>query len=82
MIVSIGHDTRYTYAAPALYSIHTLRLTPPALEGQRVLSWRLEMPEIDKAIRFRDAFGNISHLVAIPRPHTEIALLARGVIET
>jgi transglutaminase-like putative cysteine protease len=82
VLVSIGHVTRYKYATPALYSIHTLRLTPPSFEGQRVLSWRVEMPDIEQAVRFRDAFGNVSHLVSIPRPHSEIAIIARGTVET
>ena len=82
MLVSIGHVTRYTYSAPALYSIHTLRLTPPSFEGQRVASWRVEMQDIEKAVRFRDAFGNVSHLVSIPRPHTDVTIIARGTVET
>ena len=82
MLVSIGHVTRYSFATPALYSIHCLRLTPPSFDGQRVVSWRVEMPEIEHAVRFRDSFGNISHLVTIPHPHTEIAILARGTVET
>jgi transglutaminase-like putative cysteine protease len=40
------------------------------------------MPEIDKAVRYRDAFGNVSHLVAIPHPHSEITIIARGTVET
>jgi transglutaminase-like putative cysteine protease len=82
VLVSIGHVTRYAYATPALYSIHTLRLTPPAFEGQRVVSWRVEMTDIEKAVRFRDAFGNMTHLVSIPRAHSEIAIIARGTVET
>jgi transglutaminase-like putative cysteine protease len=82
MLISIGHVTRYAYSTPALYSIHTLRLTPPSFEGQRVVSWRVEMPEIEQAVRFRDAFGNVCHLVSIPRPHSEIAIIARGTVET
>jgi len=82
MLVSIGHVTRYKYSTPALYSIHTLRMTPPSFEGQRVLSWRVEMPDIEHAVRFRDAFGNVCHLVSIPRPHAEIAIIARGTVET
>jgi transglutaminase-like putative cysteine protease len=82
VLISIGHVTRYTFATPALFSIHTLRLTPPSFEGQRVVSWRVEMPEIEQAVRFRDAFGNMSQLVSIPRPHAEIAILARGTVET
>ena len=82
MLVSIGHVTRYTYSTPALYSIHTLRLTPPNFDGQHVLSWRVEMPEIEDAVRYRDAFGNVCHLVSIPRPHSDIAIIARGTVET
>ena len=82
MLVSIGHVTRYAYSTPALYSIHALRLTPPNFEGQRVVSWRVEMPDIEHAVRFRDAFGNISHLVSIPRAHSEITIIARGTVET
>ncbi len=46
MLVSISHVTRSSFATPALYSIHCLRLTPPSFDGQRVVSWRVEMPEI------------------------------------
>ncbi|MEI9898967.1 MAG: transglutaminase N-terminal domain-containing protein [Hyphomicrobium sp.] len=67
MLVSIGHVTRYTYSTPAVASIYTLRLTPPSYEGQRVLSWRAEMPGIEDAVRYRDAFGNVCHLVSLPR---------------
>lgn len=82
MLVSIGHVTRYKFSTPALYSIHCLRLTPPSFDGQRVLSWQVEMPEIDRAVRFRDCYGNMSHLVSIQQPHSEIAILARGTVET
>ncbi|MFA5899601.1 MAG: transglutaminase family protein [Hyphomicrobium sp.] len=81
MLVSIGHVTRYKYATEAVYSIHTLRLTPPSFEGQRVLSWRVEMPAIESAIRYRDAFGNVCHLVSSPRPHSEVTIIARGSVE-
>ena len=82
MLVSIGHVTRYTYATPAHYSISTLRLTPPSFEGQRVSSWRVEMPDVEHGVRYRDAFGNVCHLVSIPRPHSEITIIARGTVET
>jgi transglutaminase-like putative cysteine protease len=82
VLISIGHVTRYTYAAPAMSSIYTLRMTPPVFEGQTVLSWRVEMPDIEHALRYRDAFGNICHLVSLPRPRSEIAIIARGVVDT
>lgn len=82
VLISIGHVTRYTYVLPAASSIYTLRLTPPTFEGQRILSWRVEMPDIEQALRYRDAFGNVCHLVSIPRTHSEIAIIARGSVET
>ncbi len=82
MLVSISHVTRYSLAAPAHYSIQSLRLTPPSFDGQQVVSWTIEMPHIDEAVRFRDSFGNMSHLVVIPEAHNEISIVARGTVET
>jgi len=82
VLVSISHVTRYTLAAPAQYSIQCLRLTPPSFDGQQVVSWSIEMPHVDEAVRFRDSFGNMSHLVVIPEAHQEVSIVARGSVET
>lgn len=82
MLVSIRHLTRYQLAAPVNYSIQCLRLTPPSFDAQQVLSWAIEMPRIDEAVRFRDSCGNISHLVVVPEPHQEISIIARGTVDT
>ncbi|HUJ38413.1 MAG TPA: transglutaminase family protein [Hyphomicrobium sp.] len=82
MLVSISHVTRYTLAAPALYSIQSLRLTPPSFDGQKVASWGIEMPHIEGAVLFRDCFGNMADLVAIAEPHSAVTITARGIVET
>jgi transglutaminase-like putative cysteine protease len=82
LLVSISHVTRYSLAAPVSYSIQCLRLTPPSFDAQQVVSWMIEMPRFDEAVRFRDSFGNISHLVVLPEEHSEIAISARGLVET
>jgi transglutaminase-like putative cysteine protease len=82
LLVSIRHVTRYALAAPVNYSVQCLRLTPPSFEAQQVVSWALEAPRIEEAIRFRDSFGNICHLVVAPEPHSEMAIVARGTVET
>lgn len=82
MLVSIAHVTRYALAAPASYSIQCLRLTPPSFDAQQVVSWTIDMPHFEEAVRFRDSFGNLSHLVAIPEEHREIAIRALGTVET
>jgi transglutaminase-like putative cysteine protease len=82
LLVSIAHVTRYTLASAASYSIQALRLTPPSFDGQQVMSWSIEMPYIEEAVRFRDSFGNMSHLVAIPEMHQDVTIVARGTVET
>jgi transglutaminase-like putative cysteine protease len=82
LLVSIAHVTRYSLAAPVNYSIESLRLTPPSFDAQQVMSWTIDMPHIDEAVRFRDCYGNIAHLVVLPKPHQEVSILARGTVET
>jgi transglutaminase-like putative cysteine protease len=82
VIVSISHVTRYTLAVPAHYSIQSLRLTPPSFDGQKVVSWGIEMPHSIDAVPFRDSFGNMAHLVSIPEPHSAITIIAQGLVET
>jgi transglutaminase-like putative cysteine protease len=82
LLISIGHVTRSALAATANYSIHCLRLTPPSFDAQQVVSWSIEMPQIDNAVRFRDCFGNMAHLVALSEPHQEISIVARGTVDT
>ncbi|MFN0217676.1 MAG: transglutaminase domain-containing protein [Hyphomicrobium sp.] len=82
MRVSIGHVTRYTYGQPSRYSIQSLRLTPPSFKGQRVLEWRITAPGFDKALQYRDGFGNTAHLTTCVDVHSEILIIAKGVVET
>ncbi len=82
MLITVRHVTRYTYAAPARYQVQSLRLTPCNFESQRVLSWSVKAPNIDKAVRFRDGFGNVGHLLSVIEPTDEIVVEASGVVET
>lgn len=80
MRLNIHHETVYHYAAPASYSIQYLRLTPPSVTGQRILSWKLSAPAPLKP--WIDAFGNQAHVLVIDQPHSEIRLLAIGEVES
>lgn len=82
MLISIRHQTRYTYDAPAKYAIQTLRLTPPSFVGQTVKEWSVKAPCIEKAVHFTDSFGNAASLVACNLPHNEIEIVAQGLVET
>ncbi len=82
MLIHVDHVTRYVWSEAATYSIQRLRLTPRPFDGQAVLDWSIETPGIDRAGRFRDAFGNEVHLVARSGEHSEVVVRARGTVET
>jgi transglutaminase-like putative cysteine protease len=78
--VSIEHVTRYVYEEPIRCSTQYLRLVPPSNSRQRVLEWRLDTPE--SPVEFVDGYGNITHLLTILGPMSEIVIRSAGVVET
>ncbi len=82
MRIHVDHVTRYRWSEAASYSIQRLRLTPRPFDGQAILEWSIDTPGIERAGRFRDAFGNEVHLVARTERHDEIVVRARGTVET
>lgn len=80
MHLAIHHETVYRYASPVKRSTQYLRLTPVNGPRQRVIEWELSLPA--KASRCLDAYGNVMHVLTLDKPHSEIHLYARGVVET
>ena len=75
----IKHITHYRYTAEVDYSIQLLRLTPRREDPQRTLRWRLSAPgALTEQV---DAYGNITHMLTLNRPHGEIELRATGQVE-
>jgi transglutaminase-like putative cysteine protease len=79
MLLSVVHTTRYTYSTEVARSTQYIRLTPYAGALQRTLEWAVELPA--PAVTMRDAFDNLTHLLVIDRPHTEIGMVARGTVD-
>ena len=82
MLIAVRHVTRYTYDAPSRFQVQSLRLTPSDFDGQRVVRWEIEAPSIGGAVRFRNGFGNVGHLLSVHEPLSELVIVASGVIET
>ena len=82
MRIGILHRSRYVYDEPTHYSIQALRLTPSAFDGQKIVSWAVRAPGIERAATFRDGFGNVAHVVTTSGAHTELVIEAEGVIDT
>lgn len=80
MRLSIEHETRYRFTAPAHHSIQYLRLTPRADSCQLVLSWTLTTP--GKVRRWTDGFNNLAHVSVQNGAHDEVPVTVRGEVET
>lgn len=75
----IRHITQYRYTSPVNYSIQTLRLTPRPDDHQRTLRWRIEAPgTLEQQV---DAYGNITHTLALTGAHDSIELRVTGQVE-
>lgn len=79
MILTIEHQTRYTYAEEVRRSTQYLRLTPHNTDAQRIVSWELSLP--DDAFCTSDAYGNVLHVLTLDQPHQVITIKASGVVE-
>lgn len=82
MLITIDHETKYHYDTDANYSIQSLRLTPQPVDGQRILSWNVEVEGHNSLDGFSDCYGNLIHTLVIDKPHTSVCIRVRGEVET
>ncbi|WP_172123072.1 MULTISPECIES: transglutaminase family protein [unclassified Devosia] len=82
MRIAIHHRLSITPPPGTVHALMQLLLTPQSGVGQKVESWTVDMPGLDSAARFTDAYGNIMHLVNQSRPEGEIVVTVDGVVET
>lgn len=81
MRIRVRHATSYAYDEPAHGVIQALRVTPGEHEGQRVLSWRVDV-DVDGLMRqARDAFGNVLHLFYAEGAVTQLTVRVTGEVE-
>jgi transglutaminase-like putative cysteine protease len=82
MQLKVRHTTHYRYRIPASYAVQRLMLTPLDFASQKVRSWTIEAPGIAKALSYRDAFGNVVHVVTSRGTIEEVTVVAHGIVET
>lgn len=79
MLLSVHHSTTYRYAEPVSRSTQYIRLTPFETARQHTIRWQVRMPR--PATQMQDAFGNITHVLTLDEPHSEIHIEAGGEVE-
>jgi transglutaminase-like putative cysteine protease len=80
MQLHVRHETVYTYAEAARYTIQVLHLTPRREARQHVVSWSINAP--GRRIEQVDAHDNVVHYLTMETPHRELRLLVTGIVET
>ncbi len=82
MRLTVRHTTHYRYDTPLANAMQQLRLTPPSCAGQTILDWRIEAPGMDRATTYRDAFGNLVHMISSREALEAVTITASGTVET
>lgn len=82
MQISIRHHLSLGLGAGLGRAVQHLLLTPQSGSTQTVREWHIDMPGIDEAPGFFDAFGNRAHLASQSKPDAELVIAVSGVVET
>ena len=82
MKISIRHEITAPVGQGAQRAVEHLLLTPLSGPSQTIKDWAIEMPGIETAARFIDAFGNRALLVGQTRPDDVLSIVVSGTVET
>ena len=83
MRLSVQHDTLYDYQSPVETAQHTAHLQPRETACQRVLSFDLQIsPSPGHLHHGTDAFGNPQAWWSLAKPHGQMRVVSRSVVET
>ncbi len=74
MKIAIRHSMSLMVGAGVARGVQHVLLTPATGPTQTVREWSIEMPGIDKAASFVDAFGNRAQLVSQIKPEPELVI--------
>lgn len=82
MKIAIRHSMSLMVGAGVARGVQHVLLTPVSGPTQTVREWSIEMPGMDKAASFVDAFGNRAQLVSQIKPEPELVITVAGIVET
>lgn len=82
MKIAIRHSMSLALGAGVSRGVQHVLLTPVSGPTQTVREWSIQMPGIDRAASFADAFGNRAHLVNQLKPDPELQIAVAGIVET
>lgn len=81
MFYSIRHSTRFRYSDPVRQSVMDVRMQPRSESNQIVRQFELTTDPRARLFAHRDYHGNITHHFDIPSAHSQLAVIAEGLVE-
>jgi transglutaminase-like putative cysteine protease len=81
MRLSVRHATHFEYDTSLDYAVQRFLLTPLSFASQRVESWKISAPGMDKALAYSDGFGNMVHLASLANHEGPVDVVAEGVVD-
>jgi len=81
MRLHINHNTSYQYDAPVDYGLQQLRLTPKNRNGQKVVSWNINIEGGKKELSYSDHHANIVDLVSLSPGQDQIVIHCSGEVD-
>jgi transglutaminase-like putative cysteine protease len=82
MRLHVRHSTHFEYNAALAYAVQRFLLTPLSFASQRVESWKITAPGMDKALAYSDGFGNKVHLASLANHQGPMDVVAEGIVES
>jgi transglutaminase-like putative cysteine protease/predicted glutamine amidotransferase len=76
-VLSVLHETVYSYDAPVERSSHRILLTPVQDARQRLEHFELEVDPPGEAIHYEDVFGNAAVALELAAPYTQLRITSR-----
>jgi len=82
VLLSIIHETRYSWQSGVLHGLQRLRLRPKPTHGQEILEWTTRLQGASPEAEYDDQHHNHVELVSIEPGATEVVVTCSGVVRT
>ena len=82
MRLSVRHTTRYRFAEPVIHALQRLRLTPKETQGQRIMSWSMDLENAAPELTYEDQHHNTTTLISVESGACDVVVTCRGEVET
>jgi transglutaminase-like putative cysteine protease len=82
VLLSIAHETRYTYGHGAAHGLQRLRLRPKSTHGQQIVEWTTALEGARPEAEYDDQHLNHVELVSLEPGVREVTVTCRGVVRT